>query len=564
MIIIGAMTFSHDAAAAIVKDGRLLYAAEEERFNREKHTPKFPHNAIRACLDFAKISMEDVDVFCVPTDPVAHVRLRFIRHWLNHYPQVRPRMESEFKWINRVMDIEKEIREQLNFKKEVAFCRHHIAHMASAYYLSGFSHSALLSVDGVGEIESLMIGRGQDNHIYTYEENNVEWPSSLGVLYTCITGWLGFKKHCDEGKIMGLAPYGNIEKYREVFDDIIQLKPNGKFEMDLSYFDYPFIQGSTMSSKFAEICGPAREPQEKITQQHKDIAAGAQYITEKALVHAANNLHLETGESNLCLAGGVALNCVANGKILTETPFKNIFIQPAANDAGLGIGAALNYHYQANPEAKRNTMENAYLGNEYTDEQIKSVLINNSVKYTDPKDLFLLVAKLLADQKIIAWFNGRFEFGPRALGNRSILTAPFPAEIKDILNSRVKHREGFRPFAPIVLEEDCGEYFDNTHQSPYMLLTYGVRKEKRSIVPAITHIDGTARVQTLKEEQNPNLYKLLKAFKHLTGIGVILNTSFNVMGQPIINTPQEAIDCFLGTDIDYLVLNARYLVAKTA
>ncbi len=562
MIILGALTYSHDSSAALVKDGRLLYAAEEERFNGEKHTSQFPHGAIQACLDHVKITIDDVDVICVPTIPDMHIRLKFIRHWLRNYPKVTPRMLTDFEWVHKILNIEKDIREKLNFKKEVFFCHHHTAHMASAYYLSGFSHSALLSVDGVGDIESLTVGLGENNNIKMFKDGFVEWPHSLGVLYTCITGWLGFKRKCDEGKVMGLAPYGNPETYRATFEKIVTLLPKGRFNLDLSYFDYPYIDGSTMSAKFAEICGSKREPKDEITQRHMDVAAGVQEITEKTLVHAANYLHKKTGEKNICLAGGVALNCVANGKILTETPFENIFVQPAANDAGISAGAALFYHYKKNPLAPRYKMEHAYLGTGYTDERIEAALTKKSAIFEKHSDLLSLTAQYLADQKIIAWFNGRMEYGPRALGNRSILTAPFPAEMKDVLNSRVKHRESFRPFAPIVLEEDCGEYFDNTHESPFMLLTYGVRKDKQDKVPAITHVDGTARVQTINERQNPDLYKLVKGFKVLTGISVILNTSFNVMGQPIVNTPEEAIDCFLSTDIDYLVLNAKYLLKK--
>ncbi len=562
MIILGTLTYSHDTSAAIIKDGRLLYAAEEERFNRKKHTTDFPHNAIRACLDFAKIKMKDIDVICVPTDPVSHIRLRFIRHWFNYYPQVAPRMLEEFKWISRIIDIEKDIRENLDFTEKIFFCRHHVAHMASAYYLSGFSHSALLSIDGVGEIESLMTGQAKDNLIRTFERNNVDWPNSLGVLYTCITEWLGFKRHCDEGKVMGLAPYGNVETYQEIFEDMVTLLPNGMFAFDFSYFDYPFIQGSTMSAKFTELCGPPRKPTEDITQRHRDIAAAVQYITERVMLHSANHLYRQTKEKNICLAGGVALNCVANGKILTETPFEKIFIQPAANDAGIGLGAALYYHYLKNPQGERQKMINAYLGNGYSDQEIEKLLDRAGLKYEKVENIFPRVASLLEQQKIVAWFSGRSEFGPRALGNRSILTAPFPAEMKDVLNSRVKHRESFRPFAPVVLEERCGEYFDNTHESPYMLLTYGVKEDKRNKVPAITHIDGTARVQTVNREQNNELYWLIHEFGKLTGVHVVLNTSFNVMGQPIVNTPDEAIDCFLGTDIDYLVLNAKYLLSK--
>ncbi len=562
------LTYSHDTSAAILKDGRVLFAAEEERFNGEKHTTKFPHNAIKACLDFAKITLDDVDVICVPNIPIMSVRLRFIRNWYRHFPKVTPRMLAESKWIDRFIYIEQDIRENLNFQKKIFFCHHHLAHMASAYYLSGFSSSALLSIDGVGDIESLTTGVAENNKLKLFKKDSVEWPHSMGVLYTCITDYLGFKRHCDEGKVMGLAPYGNIETFRKIFEKVVLLGPRGRFALDYKYFDYPYIQGSTMSDVFKELCGPSRQKDEPITQRHMDIAAAAQYMTEKVMVNSARYLQEKTGQTNLSMAGGVALNCVANGKILTETPFKNIFIQPAANDSGASLGAALYYHYLKNKNAERYRLNNAYLGNGYDNTEVFKALIyaKNKVNFvTGPKDkMNHYIARFLASGKIVAWFNGRFEYGPRALGNRSIITAPFPAEMKDILNSRVKHRESFRPFAPVVLEEDCGEYFDNIHISPYMLLTYGVRPEKKHQVPAITHVDGTARVQTVNEEQNPDLYNLIKEFKTQTGIGIILNTSFNVMGQPIINTPEEAIECFLGTDIDYLVLNGEFLVSKAA
>lgn len=562
VLILGLNNLSHDTSAALVEDGKVLFAIEEERLNKEKHTRAFPLEAVEACLKFARATIKDVDVVCTPQLTDRLIKKRYLEHWLNFFPKANPRMCAELDAVATILNGENEIREKLNFQKEIYSCRHHVSHMASAYYLSKFPGSALFTIDGLGEIESFLVGEAKGNVIRIFDEYSAYWPHSIGGLYTSLTHYLGFTPHCDEGKVMGLAPYGNPETYKKVFEDMVYFKENGVFEFNLDYMQYPFRRHSHMSEKFMEHCGPPRESKAEITERHKDIAAALQYATEKTMLHIAEYLYSLTKNENLCMAGGVALNCVANGKVLNQTPFKHIYIQPAANDAGQAIGSALYYYYQKNPEAQRHSLDHSYLGTGFHDEEIERALRLKNISFTKNENLFSYVAKLLAQGKIIVWFNGRMEFGPRSLGNRSIITAPYPAEMKDILNARVKKRESFRPFAPSVRLEDCAEYFDNDHESPYMLLTYNVRKDKISEIPAITHVDGTARVQTVSVSQNPEYYRLISEFKNLTGVGVLLNTSFNVMGQPIIHTPKEALDCFISTDIDYLVFNAKYLIAK--
>lgn len=562
MLVLGINYLSHDAAAAIVKDGELLFAAEQERFSKEKHTRDFPSDAVRECLKFAKASISDVDAVCLPYLFNKQIQTRFLGYWFSQYPLANERMLYELDTVKKSLALESELRERLNFSKELYFCRHHVAHMASAYYLSGFDRGALFTVDGLGEMESTLTGEAEGNEIRIFEEDNTHWPNSLGSLYAAATRYLGFAAHCDEGKVMGLAPYGNPAIHRSIFEEMITLQENGKFAFNLEFLRYPFRQHSHFSEKFLERCGPPREPNTQITERHKDIAAAVQEATERVMLHVAQNLYERTHNKNLCLAGGVALNCVANGRILQETSFERIYVQPAANDAGTAAGAALHYYYAQNPNAPRRNLAHAYLGTGYSDEEMEKVLRKKYLSFERTRDACAKAASLLAKGKIIGWFNGRMEFGPRSLGNRSIITAPFPAEMKDILNAKVKKRESFRPFAPTVGEEDCGKYFDQTHESPFMLLTYKVKEECMQQVPAITHVDGTARVQTVTAEQNPDFYRLIGEFKKRTGIGVLLNTSFNIMGQPIVESPEEAIDCFLSTGIDCLVLNAKYIVIK--
>ena len=562
MYLLGIHIGGHDSAAALVKEGKVLFAIEEERLARVKHIGGFPLKAIQECLDHENLKINDIDTICFSFNYPEHVRKKILGHTLKYYPKANNRFLGELDYIKLALNFEDHIREKLDYQNKVFFCHHHTAHMASSYYLSRFQESALFSIDGVGDIESSVIGEGLQNEVKIFEKYSINYPDSIGLLYTAITDYLGFIPHCDEGKVMGLAPYGNSEIYKEHFQDIVYFNDDGMYEFNLDYFEYPFKMRSSISEKFLSVFGPARKPKSEITRRHKDIAAILQYITEKAMLHTAQHLYKITSSKNLCLAGGTALNCVANGRILTKTPFENIFVQPAANDAGTAIGSALYCYYSKHGDNKRHPLNNSYLGTGFSNSVIKSVIEQKKIQYSENDDLFVAVAKLLSEGKIVGWFNGRMEFGPRSLGNRSILCSPFPAEMKDILNSKVKHREGFRPFAPSVLLEDCSEYFDNSHESPYMLLTYNVNDKYIERMPAVTHADKTARVQTVVESENPEFFRLISEYKKITGIGVLLNTSFNVMGQPIVCRPEEAIECFLTTHIDYLVMNAKYILSK--
>ncbi|MBP7528251.1 MAG: hypothetical protein KA801_10015 [Syntrophorhabdaceae bacterium] len=562
MLVLGIHTLTHDTCAALVENGRLIFAVEEERLRGVKHTEAFPELAIQACLRFRNITMKDIDAVAVSYDPVKIIRDKIFGHHMSYLPDSMPRLSADLLFANRLAGYEQEIRQTMNYDGNIYFCHHHTAHFASSYLVSRFDESALFSIDGCGDFESAMIGFGQKNSVSVFDDYCIRYPQSLGFLYTTMTDHLGFLRNCDEGKVMGLAPYGNPATFDSLFQDIVTLKPEGRFDINMDYFLYQYRKNVGFSKKLEDAAGPQRIPGSQITQRHRDLAAAVQLWTEKVMLHVCNYLHDRTQCPNLSMAGGVSLNCVANGRILAETPFKRIFIQPAANDAGTAIGAALYYYYSRETGAPRHPIDHAYLGNAYRDEEIEAALNRRGLRYTLPRNLTEQLAGFMKEGKIIGWFSGRMEIGPRALGNRSILTAPFPAEMKDILNSKVKHREPFRPFAPIVRLDECGDYFEFDHESPYMLLAYRVRDERVQDVPAITHIDGTARVQTVTRDQNNEIYELISEFKRQTGVGVILNTSFNVMGQPIVETPEIAIDCFMGTQMDYLVFNNRYLVEK--
>lgn len=562
MLILGINSRSHDTSAALIQDGKVVFAIEQERLNKEKHTRAFPYEAVQECLQFVGATIDDVDVVAMPQIISRLIHARYLKHWHDNYPRVEERMMSEMGTVKELMNTENEIREKLNFKKEIFSCRHHVAHMASAYYGSGFEESALLSVDGLGEIESMMMGEARGGEINVFDDASSYWPSSLGSLYAAATRYLGFDAHCDEGKVMGLASYGDPKTYHNIFQEIVKLRDQGRFEFDVSYLEYPFRYRSHFTEEFIACCGVARTPKTDVLKRHEDFAAAVQQVTEEVMLHAAHYLYKITQQKNLCLAGGVALNCVANGRILRETPFKNIVVQPAANDAGTALGAALYYYYFKHPEGGRHPLLHSYLGTRFSDQEVEHMLRRRKISFIKSNNVFGEAAKLLAEEKILAWFNGRMEFGPRSLGNRSILTAPYPADMKDILNVRVKRREHFRPFAPSVREEDCGEYFDSIHASPYMLLTYNVKPEMIVKIPAITHVDGTARVQTVREDQNRDFYHLITEFKKRTNVGVLLNTSFNVMGEPIVQSLEDALNCFLGTQIDYLIFNAKYIIKK--
>lgn len=562
MYILGINYPSHDTAVALIKDGAVVFSLEEERLTREKHSRNFPMLSIEACLKYEDININDISVITISMDIEKVVQDGTLHYVLQNYRESVKLIDSNMKVVSKFLGLENEIRNKLKFKNKIEFISHPLSHMASSYYLSGFTTSALYSIDGVGEIASSSIGSAIGNKISIFEDENINFPHSIGLLYAAVTDYLGFKYMCDEGKVMGLAPYGNPDIYNHVFKDIVQFKDCGKYEFNLDYLAYHKQRDVWVSEKFVVLCGNRRKDNDILTQRHMDIAASLQEITEEVMLHTAKYLYEVTKNKNLCLAGGVALNCVANGRILRETEFENIYVQPAANDAGTSIGSALYYYYLNNPTAQKHPLNNSYLGNSYSNEYIENLLNKNKIDFEVSENTHARVANLIAKNNIIAWFNGRSEFGPRALGNRSILTAPFPAKMKDILNSRVKHREGFRPFAPSVMVEHSHEYFDEEHESPYMLFAMNVNKDKIDKVPAITHIDNTARVQTVSEQQNKDYYKLINEFKNITNVPVLLDTSFNVMGEPIVETPEDAIRCFLGTNIDYLILNAKYIIKK--
>jgi len=567
LYILGFDCYGHDSTAALLRDGELVAMVEEERFVRKKHTMEFPDNAIRYCLDEAGITIDDVDHIAYYWDPSLHVADQ-LWHIVRYLPRslalVRSRFDRNFLPMMRLeATLQKELGLSEHSKaRRIHRVEHHAAHAASAFLLSPFEEAAILSIDAVGEWTSTWFGVGEGSTFRKLGE--IGFPHSIGMLYGSVTEYLGFHYASDEGKVMGLAPYGDPEVYLAEFRKIVRLKPEGRFSLDLSYFDYHLYgRGHWVSDKFVRIFGPPRQKGQPLDKRYEDIAAALQRITEEAGLHMAEYLHTVTGKRNLCIAGGVGLNSVMNGKILQEGSYEGLFIQPAANDAGTALGAALWVQCSLLGLPRPSVMQHAYWGPDFTNEEIEGTLAhyNGRLTYRRLEDPARAGAELVARGEILGWFQGRMEIGPRALGNRSILADPRRPDMKDILNARVKHREPFRPFAPSVLEERTGEYFTVDYPSPFMILVFDVRPDKRSLVPAITHVDGTGRVQTVSRQANPRYWALIKEFEDLTGVGLVLNTSFNVMGEPIVCKPEEAIECFLTTGIDHLIIG-DYLVEK--
>lgn len=558
MYILGISCFYHDAAACLVKDGQLVAAAQEERFTRKKHEAGFPSKAIRYCLKEAKIKTDDLNYIGFYDKPF----LKFER-LLETYLEVFPRGWSSFVksmpvWLKEKIWIPQIIKKELDYQGKIIFIEHHLSHAASAFLVSPFKSAAILTIDGVGEWATTAYGLGQDKKIELKQE--IHFPDSLGLFYSAFTYYLGFKVNSAEYKVMGLAPYGQPKYYDLIMKELIDLKDDGSFKMNMDYFAYEY--GLTMTNqKFNQLFGLLpRQPETELKQIHKDIAASLQKATETILIKMADYLYQETKMKNLCLAGGVALNCVANSRILKETSFEDIFIQPAAGDAGGALGAAF-YIYHCLLKKERNfTMTHTYWGPQYSHRTIKEYLEKNNISYEElsGKDLVRQTAQLIKDQKVIGWFEGRMEFGPRALGNRSILADARNQKNWQRVNLKIKFRESFRPFAPSVLEEDCDEYFEMDKPSPFMLLTAQVKKK---VIPAVTHLDGSARIQTVSFKENPLFYQLIKSFKDLTNVPVIINTSFNVRGEPIVCSPHEAFLCFMRTEMDYLVMD-KFLLDK--
>lgn len=566
MNILGINAYHGDAAAAIIKDGRLIAAVEEERFNRFKHSAGFPAHAIRYCLEAAAIKPEDLDHVGISRDPSAHLHKKILFAATRAgFQQIKDRLGN----AARVRDLKEELASVFGVSKKSLRARfhnveHHRAHLASCFYVSPFERAALLSIDGFGDFISTMWAAGEGKSIDLLGQ--VEFPHSTGIVYTATTQFLGFPHYGDEGKVMGLAPYGR-PRFIEQFREIIRTEENGRFRLNLDYFrhhsegvEMTWDQGSPVigrvySDEFARLFGPPRTPGAALTDREQDIAASLQLRLEEVAFHILGHLHEQTGLTDLGLAGGVAYNSVMNGMILLNTPFKRLFIQPAAGDSGTALGVCYQIYNGILKCEREEVMEGAYTGPQFSNDEIRAVLEERALPFEhyEDRDLTKRAANDIAEGLVVGWFQGRMEFGPRALGNRSIVVDPRRAEMKDILNDRIKKREPFRPFAPSILEERVGDYFEQTHPAPTMLMVYQVKQERQQEIPAVTHVDGSGRLQTVSRAVNERYYQLISDFAELTGVPLILNTSFNE-NEPIVCTPQEAIDCFLKTKMDVLYL----------
>ncbi|MGA3087529.1 MAG: carbamoyltransferase [Terriglobales bacterium] len=574
MYILGINAYHGDAAAAIVKDGQLIAAVEEERFNRKKHCAGFPALAIRYCLEAAGVPLDQVDYIGISRDPSAHLHKKILFS-LTKLTNLSGLISTRLANAAKIRDLRHELAKMVGVapseKAQFHNVEHHKAHMASCFFVSPFERAAILSIDGFGDFISTMWGLGEGNRIEVLGQ--VEYPHSAGAVYTATSQYLGFAKYGDEGKVMGLAPYGQ-PRYLAEFRDIIRTDSSSGFKLNLDYFlhhsegvEMTWDEGSPtigrmFSDKFMDTFGPARSAGEPLAEKHEDIAASLQARLEEVGFHILNQLYERTRLDQLCLAGGVALNSVMNGKIPLHTPFKQVFVQPAAGDSGTAVGVCYYIHHMILHHGRSFVMEHAYTGPEFDEGQIEQVLNQSGLPYRRLSDgeLTEVAAQAVADGKIVGWFQGRMEFGPRALGNRSIVVDPRRSEMKDILNARIKKREPFRPFAPSILEERVGEYFEQTHPSPTMLMVYQVRKEKQTVIPAVTHVDGSGRLQTVARETNPRYYQLIHDFEKITGVPVVLNTSFNE-DEPIVCTPEEAVNCFQRTRMDVLFLG-NYMVQR--
>jgi len=554
MNILGIGGYSHDSAAALVCDGRLVAAVAEERLTRVKHQGGVPYRAVQYCLDAAGIGPDEVDHVGCYMRPLLRLGRR-VPYRLRHAPR-HPVWSGGYIAYELVHNAlyGHGMRGLRGKKAKLHFMEHHPAHAASAFLVSPFDEAALLCTDYVGEFAATWTGVGRGTDIRRIRARN--YPHSLGVFYSGMTDYLGFLRASDEYKVMGLASYGE-PAYLDEFRKIIQPRPDGTYRLDLSWFQCHVAPGSRcgyFSDKFLRRFGPPRKKGEPVEQRHMDLAASAQRLVEEIVLNVAKRLHADTGLNRLCMAGGVALNCAMNGRLLRESPFDEIFVQPAAGDDGIAIGAAFQLHHRLTGAGRDFTMRDARLGPEFTDGEIRRFLDGAKIPYEAPEDVEETAARLIAAGNIVGWFQGRMEFGPRALGGRSILADPTRPDMKDLLNKHVKHREDFRPFAPSCLAERAGEFFEGCGESPFMLFVHPVNPEKRGAVPAITHVDGTARVQTVSRDVDPKFYRLIEAFERLRGVPMVLNTSFNVMGEPIVCTPAEAVRCFYSTGMDAFVV----------
>ncbi len=584
--ILGISAFYHDSAACLVRDGEIIAAAQEERFSRKKHDHRFPKNAVQFCLEYAEITIDTVDIVAFYDKPFLKFE-RLLESYLAYAPNgIKSFIKAMPLWIKEKLWMKEFIKKELGFEGEVLFPEHHQSHAASAFFASPFQNAAFLTIDGVGEWTTTSYGVGSGNNISILSE--IKFPHSLGLLYSAFTYYTGFKVNSGEYKVMGLAPYGEPRYVNAILENLIDLKEDGSFKLNMDYFN--FVAGLTMTNeKFHRLFGgQPRKPETELTQREMDLARSVQDVTELAMLRMARHIRKETGEKYLTLAGGVALNCVANGKILRENIFDDIWIQPAAGDAGGALGAALFTWYQyfgneRNSDNKNDFQKGSYLGPEFSNDEISEFINKQKIpahKLSDD-ELFGKGAELLNSEKVIGWFQGRMEFGPRALGNRSILGDARSSKMQSVMNLKIKFRESFRPFAPAVLEDKVSEYFEIDRPSPYMLLVadvkgsrripmsedeksyFGIKKLnlKRSDIPAVTHVDYSARLQTISPKTNHKFYNLVSRFAKDYGSAVVVNTSFNVRGEPIVCTPRDAYLCFMRTDMDALVLG-NYLLYK--
>jgi carbamoyltransferase len=591
MHILGISAYYHDSAACLVRDGEVLAAAQEERFTRKKHDHRFPARAVEFCLRHAGIGPGELDFVAFYDKPLLKFE-RLLETYIDYAPAgLRSFLMAMPLWLKEKLWIREQVSREAGFKGRVLFTEHHESHAASAFFPSPFERAAVLTMDGVGEWATSSFGHGRGNELHLLSE--LHFPHSLGLLYSAFTYYTGFRVNSGEYKVMGLAPYGEPRYAQKILDELIDLREDGSLRLNMKYFD--FAAGLTMTNAAFDrlFGGPPRRPEAEVTQREMDLARSVQEVTEEAMLRMARHAHRVTGEKNLCLAGGVALNCVGNGRILREGPFENVWIQPAAGDAGGSLGAALSVWYQYLGNARQvedvcrggsDGMRGAYLGPEFEGDEIEEFLITAGALYrrVGREELAGHVARLLADEKVVGWFQGRMEFGPRALGARSILGDPRSPRMQSQMNLKIKFRESFRPFAPSVLRERVADFFELDVDSPYMLLVAPVRerlrvppteKDKslfgieklnvpRSTIPAVTHVDYSARVQTVRREEHPLYHELLSAFGRLTGCPVLVNTSFNVRGEPIVCTPAEAYACFMRTEMDALVLGDYVLLKE--
>ncbi len=591
MYILGISCYYHDSAAALIRDGELVAAAEEERFSRKKHDSGFPRNAINFCLRHAGITADDLDYVVFYEKPLLkfeRILMTLLNTWPRSWGVFR---EALISWFNEKLWIKSEILAHLGIPAEkLLFSEHHVSHASSAFFTSPFDEAAIVTVDGVGEWATATVAYGRadwdgsgTNEIKMLRE--IRFPHSLGLLYSAFTAYLGFKVNNGEYKVMGMAPFGEPRYVDKVYK-LINVADDGSFTLNLEYFSYPYALRHTYNRKFVELFGPERVPESEFftprthpgrdgatareNQRFADIAASIQRVTEDVMLKIVRFAHEQTGSRKLCMAGGVALNSVANGRILREGPFDEVFIQPAAGDSGGALGAALYAYHVLLGKPRKFVQEHNYWGAAYSTDEIKGFLDANDVHYTsfdDPEKLADLVVDSLMEGKVVGWFKDRFEWGPRALGNRSILADPRREDMKQIVNLKIKFREPFRPFAPVVLEERTSEFFEienpgKHYPARFMLLVTNIPEDKRDVIPAVTHVNGSGRLQTIRREWNPAYYRIVEKFGEATGVPVLLNTSFNLRGEPIVNTPANAFNTFMRSGLDLLVMNNRFVISK--